>query len=160
MGYRHASQQYTYYKSGPTGGTGKDMQIHDPMYDENLGGYCCSKYMVTGLTPDGHSNNVKLRPPYFMFGVHPDFERRAAGIFPYNYFANLNITYYSTVEWLTASPAPSWIPLGPGGVKNLEHSKIDPKKETPLKRAYDGYDHRVVVGGRYDGMFTYGANYI
>ncbi|GFO18446.1 hypothetical protein PoB_004495100 [Plakobranchus ocellatus] len=158
--YRHPTQQYTYHKSGPEGGTGKDMQVKDAKLDDDYGGYTCTQYILSGLTPDGHGNNIKVRPPYFMFGVHPDFERRSAGIFPYNYFANLNVTYHSTVEWLIASPAPSWIPLGPGGVKNLKQSEIDPKKKTPISRAYSNPDSRVVVGGRYDGLFTYGANYI
>ncbi|GFO18450.1 hypothetical protein PoB_004495500 [Plakobranchus ocellatus] len=158
--YRHPTQQYTYHKSGPEGGTGKDMQVKDAKLDDDYGGYACTQYILSGLTPDGHGNNIKVRPPYFMFGVHPDFERRSAGIFPYNYFANLNVTYHSTVEWLIASPAPSWIPLGPGGVKNLKQSDIDPKKKTPIQRAYSNPDSRVVVGGRYDGLFTYGANYI
>ncbi|GFO18315.1 hypothetical protein PoB_004482000 [Plakobranchus ocellatus] len=149
MGYRHPRQGYIYRKEGATGGTGKDMCTFNPQYDEG-----------TGVTPNGKGGDITTRPPYFTFGVHPDFERKASGIFPYNYFANLNVTYFSTVEWLIASPAPSWIPLGPGGVKNIKESEIKPQDETPIKRMFAEGKDRVIVGGRYDGSFHYGANYI
>ncbi|GFO18436.1 hypothetical protein PoB_004494100 [Plakobranchus ocellatus] len=156
--YRHPRQDYIYKYDHK----GHEMIVYDVNLNEEYGGYAASHHSVAGVTPDGHCNDVTVRPPYFMFGVHPDYERKAAGIYPYNYFANMNITYFSTVEWLIASPAPSWIPIGPGGVKNIKHDKIDPKKKPPLQRAFDkeSLDKRVDVGGRYDGNFFYGSNIV
>ncbi|GFO18432.1 hypothetical protein PoB_004493700 [Plakobranchus ocellatus] len=154
--YRHPTQDYCYSKqTGYLLDAGKDMLVYEAGLKDNAGGYCVSHHIVSGVTPDGHSNDVTVRPPYFMFGVHPDYERKASGIYPYKYFANMNITYFSTVEWLISSPAPSWIPLGPGGVRNLDHKKLNPEKHPPLEQAYnqETMDQRVVVGGRYDGNF-------
>ncbi|GFO18439.1 hypothetical protein PoB_004494400 [Plakobranchus ocellatus] len=161
--YRHPTQDYCYSKQkGHLLDADKDMLVYPAGLKGQAGGYCISHHIVPGVTPDGHSNDVTVRPPYCMFGVHPDFERKASGIFPYNYFANMNITYYSTVEWLIASPAPSWIPLGPGGIRNLDEDKCNPEKHPPLERAYsqETLDQRVVVGGRHDGNFFYGANIV
>ncbi|GFO18426.1 hypothetical protein PoB_004493100 [Plakobranchus ocellatus] len=105
--YRHPRQDYLYSKEGAKGGFGKDMKVLEAGFDHTYGGYSVSHHIVSGLSPDRHANDVTVRPPYSMFGVHPDFERKANGMYPYNYFANMNITYYSTVEWLIASPAPS-----------------------------------------------------
>ncbi|KAK3744809.1 hypothetical protein RRG08_042193 [Elysia crispata] len=59
-----------------------------------------------------------LRNTHGLYGattVRWHFERKANGILPYNYFANLNLTYFSEVEWILATPAPSYLPIGPGG---------------------------------------------
>ncbi|KAK3720218.1 hypothetical protein RRG08_007842 [Elysia crispata] len=153
---RQPIQTYTYSKSD-----NQDMQIIDPALDNSKGGYCVTRYLVPGVTPNGKVNDVTDRPPYFMFGVLPDMERKANGVFPYNYFANLNVTYFSTVEWLIATPSPSYIPLGPGGIDNIEHSKLSgTEKKTPIQRQFDKYKKRCVTGGRYDGNFFGGSNYI
>ncbi|GFR75904.1 hypothetical protein ElyMa_000467900 [Elysia marginata] len=127
--FRQPMQQYTYHKTGS-----QDMLVFNPAYDSNNGSYTVSEFLVKGVSPDGKVQDCTDRPPYFMFGIHPDFERKASGIHPYNYFANVNVTYYSVVEWLIATPTPSYIPLGPAGCMGLTHDKVDFKKNTALKK--------------------------
>ena len=107
--WRNPKRAYGYKKAGKD-----DFAISDLSLDATLGGYAVTQHNISGLTSDGEANTFQ-HFPLFMFGVHPDYERKANGVLPYNYFANINVTYFSDVEWLIATPAPSYLPIGPGG---------------------------------------------
>ena len=86
--YRQSMQTYTYTKVST-----QDMQITDPALETQNSGYCVTRYMIPGVSPNGNVQTVTERPPYFMFGVLADFEKKSNGVFPYNYLANLDVTY-------------------------------------------------------------------
>ena len=69
--WRNPNRSYIYTQNddnsfGPT----------DIMLNSDLGGYATTQFNVTGLTSDGETNSF-ARFTQFIFGVHPDFERKA-----------------------------------------------------------------------------------
>ena len=129
------------------------------MLNSDLGGYATTQFNVTGLTSDGETNSF-ARFPQFIFGVHPDFERKANGILPYNYFANLNLTYFSEVEWILATPAPSYLPIGPGGCDDRTDGTRSFYNTNRFGQRVFGRRRRRRVFGKLSGNHYVGPNYI
>ena len=127
--------------------------------DPNFGSYATTVTNMAGLTADGDTNLFQ-KFPQFIFGVHPDYERKANSILPYNYFANINVTYFSEVEWLLATPAPSYLPIGPGGCDGRSQGDRENYNNRGfLFRALRRRSRRRVMG-QVKGNFYIGPNYI
>ena len=153
--WRQPKRAYAYHKSGSDGFAIKDLSL-----DNKLGGYCVSQYNISGLTSTGETNTFQ-HFPLFMFGVHPDMERKANGVLPYNYFANLNVTYFSDVEWLIATPAPSYIPIGPGGVDGRTKAQREKYNEDGFSDRMTKRQKRRRVMGKITGNhYLGGPNFI
>ena len=152
--WRNPKRTYIYEEA-----TTNPFEPKDIALDSALGGYSTTLFNVPGLTGDGDTN-LFSRFPQFIFGVHPDYERKANGILPYNYFANLNVTYFSEVEWLLATPSPSYLPLGPGGCDGRTTAdRANYNGRGFLVRTLRRRNRRRVVGN-VKGNFFIGPNYI
>ena len=149
-----ADPTYVYEETGDNPFQPNDLQL-----DPQLGGYATTIYNVPGLTSDGDTNFFS-RFPQFIFGVHPDYERKANGILPYNYFANLNVTYFSEVEWILATPAPSYLPLGPGGCDGRTLAQREDYNGREFLNRLVRRTHRRRVWGKLKGNHYIGANFI
>ncbi|KAK3789558.1 hypothetical protein RRG08_052171, partial [Elysia crispata] len=152
--WRNPKRTYIYEETENNSFEPKDIGL-----DSALGGYSTTIFNVPGLTADGETN-LFSRFPQFIFGVHPDYERKANGILPYNYFANLNVTYFSEVEWLLATPSPSYLPIGPGGCDGRTTAdRQNYNGRGFLVRALRRRSRRRVMG-HVKGNFFVGPNYI
>ena len=152
--WRNPKRTYIYEETDANSFLPKDIGL-----DPDLGGYSTTVFNVAGITADGDINLFQ-KFPQFIFGVHPDYERKANSILPYNYFANLNVTYFSEVEWLLATPSPSYLPIGPGGVDGrTADDRENYNNRGFLLRALRRRSRRRVMG-RVKGNFYIGPNYI
>ncbi|KAK3765290.1 hypothetical protein RRG08_062850 [Elysia crispata] len=152
--WRNPKRTYLYQEATDNTFKPKDIGL-----DPNLGGYSTTVYNVAGLTSEGDTNLFQ-KFPQFIFGVHPDYERKANSILPYNYFANLNVTYFSEVEWLLATPTPSYLPIGPGGCDGRTQSDRDTYNGKGFLIRQMRRRNRRRVLGHVKGNFFVGPNYV
>ncbi|KAK3777757.1 hypothetical protein RRG08_062832 [Elysia crispata] len=152
--WRNPKRTYIYAETATN-----SFEPKDAGFTTELGGYATTIFNTPGITADGETNLFQ-KFPQFIFGVHPDYERKANSILPYNYFANLNVTYFSEVEWLLATPSPSYLPIGPGGCDGrTADDRENYNGRGFLVRALRRKSRRRVMG-HVKGNFFVGPNYV